>query len=454
MKTWITGATLVTEEGVKEADLLFDQKILAIGGDFSQEDAQKVEGKGKWILPGGVDIHTHMTLDVGIAQVVDDFVSGGAAAVCGGTTTIVDHVGFAPKNAPLSHSPKSYLEKNLGKSTIDFALHGVFQHLQENTLQELEELVSQGLRSYKLYMTYDYRMKDEEILIILKKMKELGALAYFHGENHQMIQDLRQEFLEKGLIAPKYHPLSRPPHSEGEAITRLIRLAKEAGNAPIYVVHLSTKEGLEAIKQGRKEGNPHIYAETCPQYLMFTDEVYENPQEGLKYIMSPPLRKPQDVQALWQGLEEGHIQTLATDHCPFHFATQKQMGKDDFTKCPNGAGGVAERFPVFLAEAVYGRNWSLPQFVEVISTAPAKIAGLYPQKGVISLGSDSDLIVIDPYITETVDIAKLHGNSDYSLYQGKKQAVIHSVYQRGRKTMENNVFLGDPSWGRYLGGLK
>ncbi|MFI3253084.1 MAG: dihydropyrimidinase [Eubacteriales bacterium] len=440
MVTLIKNSQIVTETKVFCGDILFDEKILAIGNNLSIEEGEVLEGY--IVLAGGVDIHTHMTLDVGIAKVVDDFVSGGQAALCGGTTSIIDHVGFAPVDSPLSTSPHEYVEKNGDKAAIDFGLHGVFQHFHKNTLEEMKVLAEEGITSFKIYLTYDYRLQDEDIVEILQKTKEWGILPIFHAENHQMVTNLKESFVEKGNLSAQYHPLSRPAEAEALAIKHLVSLAKEAGNAPIYIAHLSSQLGLEEVIQGKKEGNPYIYAETCPQYLMLTDEVYDNPVEGLKYILSPPIHKKEDREALWQGLMDGHIQTIGTDHCPFHFYGAKQRGKDNFTLCPNGAPGVAERLPLLYVEAVEKRGMSLCDFSKLVSGNPAKFAGLYPEKGSLTVGSDSDLLLFSPDCKDIVQIDLLEGNADYSLYEGFPMQTVQRVYQRGKLVVEHGKCIG------------
>ncbi len=430
MLNLIKDSKIVTETGVIQGDILFSEQILAIGKDLHHADAKVYTAD--LVLPGGVDIHTHMTLDVGTTKVVDDFQSGGRAAIQGGTTTLVDHVGFAPENSPLSTSPHEYIRKNRQNTAIDFGIHGVFQHFHQNSLSQLRSLAEEGIRSFKIYLTYDYRLEDSAIVEILALCKELGVLPIFHAENHEILQKTRENLLSQGKISPSYHGISRPVVAESLAISHLISLAKKAGNAPLLIAHLSSEEGLQAIIQGKMDGNPHIYAETCPQYLCFTEKVYENPQEALKFIMSPPLRSQADQEALWWGISQGHIQTLGTDHCSFHYLGAKQQGKDNFTLCPNGAPGVQERMAVFYQDGVASGRLNLEEYVSLTATNPAKLSGLYPQKGVLQVGSDGDILCLSQRETTEIDVNTLEGNSDYSLYQGKTVPKIEKVFQKGR----------------------
>lgn len=448
MAILIKNSHIVTEKEIIQGDLLFDEKIIAIGSDISAEAEEILENYV--VLPGGVDIHTHMTLDVGFAQVVDDFVTGGQAALAGGTTTLVDHVGFAAENAPLSASPKAYIEKNAHKTAIDFGVHGVFQHFHQDTLGEMESLAKEGITSFKIYLTYDYRLTDQAIVEILKKTKELGVLPIFHAEQHEMIEELRQKYQEEGKLTAKYHALSRPVESEVLAIGKLIALAKEAGNAPIYIAHLSSKAGLEEIIRGKLAGNPHIYAETCPQYLYLTQEKLDDPVEGLKYILSPPLRQAEDQQALWLGLAQGHIQTVATDHCPFDFHGAKQLGVDDFTKCPNGAPGVGERMPLLFYSAMVEKRLNLLELAQVSATNPAKFAGLYPKKGALQVSADSDLLLMSPSGVGKISTQGLFGMADYSAYEGLPCGEVARVYQRGQLRYADGKCVADGHSGMYL----
>ena len=454
MKTLVKNGMIVSPEDTYEADVLIEDGVIeCIGKNLEAKfgDADKViDAKGKYVLPGGIDVHTHMDIDVGIARAVDDFYTGTVAAACGGTTTIVDHMGFGPAGCPLHHQLDVYHGLADDKAVIDYGFHGVVQHVDESILNELETMMDDGVQSTKVYMTYGYKIDDDGILEVLKKMKELHGITAFHCENHYVVEHLKKEYGDAGKTAPIYHAKSRPNLAEAEAVRRVLYLAKLAGDAPVYIVHLSCKESLEAVEEARKNGQKNIFVETCTQYLTLTEDRYKDP-DGLKYIMSPPLRTQQDLDALWKGLESGEIQIVATDHCPFNYAKEKQDGKDDFRKCPNGAPGVEERMILLFSEGVMKNKISINKLVEVACTNPAKVYGMYPKKGIIEPGADGDLVIIDADAKQTLTHEMMHGAVDYTSYEGTDlHGKIDLVMQRGNIIAENNEFKGNRGDGEYL----
>lgn len=453
MSLLIKNGTIVTASDTYNGDIYIEEGIITeIGTNIDKASDEIIDAKGKYVIPGGVDVHTHLNLDVGIAVANDDFYTGTVAAACGGTTTIIDHMGFGPKGCDLKHQVNVYHGYADGNAVIDYSFHGVIQHINDDILEETESIVKEeGIPSFKVYLTYDYMLEDENVLKVLKRLKELGGITTVHCENHGSIKVLREYFVNNGFKTPKYHPLSRPAEAEGEAVNRMINLASIADNAPLYIVHLSSKIGLSYIKMAN-EREENIYAETCPQYLVLDDSKYEEDNnEGLKYIMSPPLRKKEDIDALWKGINDGYIKTIATDHCPFSFKTDKQLGKDDFTKCPNGAPGIEERMPLIFSEGVMKNRISINKFVEVCSTNPAKIFGVYPKKGVIQVGSDGDIVIIDPTIEKTLKVKDLHSNVDYSAYEGiKLKGYPIMTISRGKIIVKNNIFIGEKGYGNFL----
>lgn len=456
MKTVIKNGMVVTSGSSFPADILIEgekiQSIGTIGKELYEQmgDVQIIDAAGKYVFPGAVDVHTHMDLDVGISRAVDDFYDGTVAAACGGTTSIVDHMAFGPAGIPLHYMFHEYEKLAGGKAVIDYGFHGTMQHLDDDILTELETMMADGIPSVKLYMTYNYKMNDAEILQTLRKMKEIHGITAFHCENHEVTEFLKKENREKGNLAPIYHAKSRPNAVEAEAVERVLRLARMAGDAPVYIVHLSCKESLEAVRAARKEGQKNIFVETCPQYLTLTEERYLD-EDGLKYIMSPPLRTQEDCDALWEGIADGSIQVVATDHCPFNYAKEKQMGKDDFTCCPNGAPGVEERFPILFSEGVKKGRITLQQLVQVACTNPCRIYGLEPEKGDIYPGADADLIILDPEKNYELTHDRMHGAVDYTMYEGKEiQGEIELVMQRGKVLVKENCFVGEKGAGRFL----
>ena len=458
MKTWIRGGMIVTDEEVKRGDLLLlDGKILESADSFAEDDpkvqgAQIMDVSGKYVLPGAVDIHTHMDLDVGIARVIDDFYDGTVAAACGGTTTIVDHMAFGPKGCSPWHQVKEYHRLADGNAVVDYGFHGVLQHVSDQVLDEMAQIArEEGITSFKVYMTYDYMLDDLALMQIMRRAKEEKILIASHCENHGMVTDNRSRFVREGKTQVKWHPVSRPAEAEAEAVNRFLYLAKAAGEAPAYIVHLSTRLGLEEVRRARRAGQKHFGAETCPQYLLLDEKMYDDPQEGLKALMAPPLRRREDRDALWQALAEDELDTIATDPCPFTFAKQKQQGAKDFTKGPSGAPGVEERLILLYSEGVVKGRITLPQLVKYACANPARVAGLYPRKGKLAPGADADIVILDPEKEWTMSTSLMHGASDYTCYEGMKiRGSIKQVLLRGRVIAEDGSFVGARGDGQYL----
>ncbi|MDR0496553.1 MAG: dihydropyrimidinase [Treponema sp.] len=448
----VKGALVLTEDAEEKNDILCSgEKIKQIGKDLFAQNAEIINAEGKIVIPGGVDVHTHLCLDVGFATVSDDFHSGTLAAAWGGTTTIVDHPGFGPAGCSLDTQIKKYHELAAGKAVIDYSFHGVIQHVDEEVLAMMGILAEEGITSYKVYTTYGFKLSDSEIYRVLEKAKELKTLIAVHPENDGVINHLREKFLMEGKLSPEYHPLSRPAECEAEAVSRMILLAKMAGDAPLYIVHLSNALSLDFLKGARSRGQKNLYVETCPQYLLLDESLYKLPGiEGLKYLMCPPLRGAADREALWNGLKND-IDTIATDHCPFFFETQKILGKDDFTKCPSGAPGIEERIPLMYSEGVAKKRISLRRFTELCCSTPAKLFGLYPQKGVIKEGSDADMVIIDPEKREVLNRNNLHANVDYSAYEGiEVQGCPVCIISRGEVIIHDGISSATPGRGRFI----
>ena len=457
MKKLIKNGQIATDSEVFKGDILIeDEKIIEVGENIECADAEVIDAEGMYVMPGAVDVHTHMDLDVGFARAIDDFYDGTVAAACGGTTTIVDHMAFGPKDCSLWHQVNEYHRLADGNAVVDYGFHGVFQHVNDATFSEMKEIKEEeGITSFKVYLTYDYRLEDEDVFRVLRAAKEAGIVITVHCENHGVLTRLRKEFPEEGKTEAKYHPLSRPPRCEAEAVNRMIHIAAMAGDAPLYIVHLSSAEGLHEVMKARAEKRPHLGVETCIQYLILNDSEYDDPEEGLKAIMSPPLRKDRDREELWQALAEGGIiDTVATDHCPFHFRegkAEKQYGKDDFTKCPNGAPGVQERLLLLFSEGFMKGRISLPQVVKYASSEPCRMFGMYPQKGSLEPGTDADIVIIDPSGKTLIDREYIRGASDYSCYEGMTlDGSVERVFLRGSEIARNGRFTGKKGDGRYL----
>ena len=445
----IKNGRVVTEDSVIEADILIkDGIIVNIGSGLT--DTDMINAAGKYVLPGGIDVHTHLNLDVGIAVAQDDFYTGTVAAACGGTTTIVDHPGFGPTGCSLDHQINLYHDYARGKAVIDYSFHGVIQHVDDNVLAKMETLIDEGITSHKIYMTYGFKMTDEGIYAVLKRAKELGVMVTVHPENDALVNTRRKELAEAGCTAPKYHAESRPEACEAEAIFRVSQISSVAGDAPLYIVHLSNHLGMQAINMAKKNGLKNIFVETCPQYLLLDDSYYER-EDGLKYVLSPPLRNKANNALLWDDIIAGDINTIATDHCPFDYTLKTKLGKDDFTKCPNGMPGVELRFPLMFSEGVLNRRISANTFAKVCATNPAKLFGLYPKKGVIKEGSDADIVIMDTKRGYAVSHNALHENVDYTPYEGMRlNCGIGCVISRGEIIVKNNSYIGAKARGQFV----
>ncbi|HIX15351.1 MAG TPA: dihydropyrimidinase [Candidatus Hungatella pullicola] len=432
--------------------LIEGETIKAVGKNIPEEGRCVIDAVGKYVIPGAVDVHTHMDLQAGQCRAVDDFYHGTVAAACGGTTTIVDHMAFGPAGCSLWHQVKEYHRLADGKAVVDYGFHGVIQHVNQEILREMGEIFrDEGITSFKIYLTYDNKLSDLEVFQVLERAKELGAVIPVHCENDGVVNYLREKFKKEKKEMASFHPLSRPSRCEAEAVGRMLHLAAMAGNAPVYIVHLSSMEGLKEIEKAACEGRKNIGVETCTQYLTLTDQCYQDPKEGLKFIMSPPLRSQEDCQALWKGIERGLIDVIATDHCPFCYSGDKQLGAEDFTKCPNGAPGVEERLSVIFSQGVAEGKITIEKMVDLLCTMPSKMYGLYPQKGVIQPGADGDIVILDPEKERILTKSQLHSAADYTCYEGMKvRGDIDKVIQRGRIIVDNHQFLGKRGDGKYI----
>ena len=447
----IVNGIIAGEDGIRRGDIRIEgETISEIAPELApRENEQVIDACGKIIIPGGVDVHTHMDLDLGSVRATDDFYTGTVAAACGGTTTIVDHMGFGPRGCSIKHQADVYHRLAEGNAAVDYGFHGVLDHVDDSILNEVESLIDEGITSHKFYLTYSGKISDYEIIRLMERASALGVLLAVHAENDGSIAWLREKYRAEGKTAPIYHARSRPPESEAEAVSRMAWLAGISGDAPLYIVHLSSKLGLETVRAARMRGQKNIFAETCPQYLLLDESLYQR-EDGLKFIMSPPLRSPENLEALWDGVRGGDINVIATDHCPFFYGKEKQLGKGDFTKAPGGAPGVEARIPLMFAQL--GKNrLSIERLVTLCCANPARLFGLYPKKGVVAVGSDADLVLIDPGVKTSLRHGMLHENCDYTPYEGLPlNGYPVMTISRGEMIVQDGRFIGQKGRGRYL----
>ncbi|MGD0983807.1 MAG: dihydropyrimidinase [Acidimicrobiales bacterium] len=458
MRTVITGGTLVTADGASPMDILVqDEKVAALAAGFSglsetwKQGADIVfDATGRYVVPGGIDAHTHMDMPFGGTTSADTFETGTRAAAWGGTTMIIDFA-IQTKNESLLAGMDTWQAKADGACAVDYSFHAIISDVTEASLKEMDELVAQGVTSFKLFMAYPgvFYSTDKDILRAMDRASGNGALIMMHAENGIAIDAIVAAAIARGQTDPIYHGLTRPAEMEGEAAARAIRLA-QVTRAPLYIVHVSSAPALEAIVEARDRGQ-HVFAETCPQYLFLSEEDMARPGfEGAKFVCTPPLRPREHQAVLWRGLRTDDLSVVATDHCPFCFAEQKELGVGDFTKIPNGLPGVENRMDLIFQGVVSGEI-SLPRWVEVTSTNPAKMFGLFPRKGTIAPGSDADIVVYDPAGEQTISAATHHMAVDYSCYEGLRiKGHVDAVFSRGRQIISDGQYTGEAGHGRFV----
>src|SRR5213593_3988118 len=408
--TIIANGRVVTATDTYQSDVAISQgRITAIGQSLPRENAGKIiDAAGKFVFPGGIVVHTHLDMPFGGTTSADDFETGTRAAAFGGTTTLIDFA-IQYKGQTLRTAFDTWMQKASSKAVSDYAFHCIITDLADAQLAEMNALVREGVTSFKLFMAYPgvFMLDDASIFKALQTTAKNGGLVCMHAENGSAIDVIVQQALAEGQTAPKYHALTRPARSEAEATHRAIALS-EIADVPIYIVHLSAAEALEMVTEARDRGLP-AFAETCPQYLFLSYDNYEEPGfDGAKYVMSPPLRGKETQDQLWRGLASNDLQAVSTDHCPFCMKEQKDLGRDDFSKIPNGAPGIETRMSLVFDGGVRTGKIGLNRFVELSSTSPAKIFGLFPRKGTVAPGSDADLVVCDPKKKQTLSARTLH----------------------------------------------
>ena len=453
MNTLIQNGRVVTAEETRLADVLIEGEIIreVRGGIPADPKMHVIDAAGMYVLPGGIDCHTHLDMPFGGSNSSDDFETGTRAAAFGGTTSIVDFA-IQARGTRMRDALDTWLKKAEGKACVDYGLHMIVTDLGECGLEDMDDLVNEGVASFKLFMAYPnvLMVDDATIFKALSRTAKNGALICMHAENGSVIDVIVARALAEGKTAPVYHALTRPTRAEAEAVHRAIAMAEIAGT-PVYIVHLSCEDALNQVREARDRGVP-AFAETCPQYLLLSIEELERPNfEGAKYVFTPPLRTKENLPKLWDGLQDDHLQVVSTDHCPFCFEDQKILGKDDFTKIPNGGPGIENRLQLIHHHGVNAGKISLNRFVEITSTAPARIFGMYPKKGAIAAGSDADLVIWDPGALYTISAHTHHMRVDYSMFEGfEVKGNVRTVMSRGEVIVDGGQWLGKAGRGQYL----
>jgi dihydropyrimidinase len=442
----IKNGTIVNADGIFRADIgIKDGKISVIADDIDTAGCENiVDASGKLVLPGAIDAHTHLAMPFGGTISSDDYFAGTRAAACGGTTTVFDFV-LQDFGETMVDAVKRRDALCAPVAAVDYSYHVAVKDVSGGLLDSIEECVEYGVPSFKVFMVYDFGVTDGVFYQVLQKAKECGALIGVHAENNELVNTLTKQFLSEGKTSAWYHYMSRPEFVEGEADERAIQWAKAVG-APLYIVHLANKQGVEAVTKAKDEGYT-IYAETCPQYLEFTCDVYKR-EDGRNFVCSPPMKGEESRQALWEAIKRGDIDTIATDHCPFQ-SYEKDWGKDDFTKIPNGCAGIENMYPYMLSAANTGKI-PFTKAVEICSANPAKIFGC-KDKGSISIGKDADIVIYDQSIDFTITNDKMHSNCDHTIWEG---ITVHGypvqTYSRGKLVYDNGEFVGEQGWGKFV----
>jgi dihydropyrimidinase len=449
----IVNGRVATATDTYAADVAINSgKISAMGQSLPRENAAHIiDAAGRYVIPGGIDVHTHLDMPFGGTTSADDFETGTRAAAFGGTTTLIDFA-IQYKGQNLRTAFDTWMGKAAGKAVCDYAFHCIVTDVGGAQLDEMNALVREGVTSFKMFMAYPgvFMLDDASIFRALRVTAKNGGLVCMHAENGGAIDVLVQQALAEGKKAPKYHALTRPTTAEAEATARAIALAEMAGS-PVYIVHLSCNEALEKVREARDRGLP-VYAETCPQYLYLSLDNFDAPGfEGAKYVFTPPLREKWHQEKLWNGLKCDHLQVVSTDHCPFCFKEQKELGRDDFTKIPNGGPGVEHRLSLIYSGGVAQGRFSINRFVQLVSTAPAKLFGLYPRKGTIAVGSDADLVIFNAERKHTISAKTHHMRVDYSMFEGiQVTGMPDVVLSRGKVVVENDKFVGRAGAGEFV----
>ncbi|MGN6725993.1 MAG: dihydropyrimidinase, partial [Tepidisphaeraceae bacterium] len=447
----VRGAAVVTPAGVLVADVAVSDGLIETVGVVEDAGLEELDGSGLHLFPGGIDPHVHMQLPFGGTVSSDDFRSGTLAAAFGGTTSIIDFA-IQYKGKTFAETLDDWDRKSAGQCAIDYSYHLGITKYEPRHEPEFAQVIARGIPTFKLFLAYPgvFMVDDRTMFRVMQSAGRAGGLTLIHAENGVVIQEMIENLIAAGKIEPKYHAQSRPAVTEIDGAARAIRVA-ELADAPVFIVHVSTAGTVEELRRARERGQ-RAFGETCTQYLFFDDTKYDQPNfEGAKYVFTPPLRPKENIEPLWDALRLGYLQEVSTDHCPFHFKGQKELGRDSFTKIPNGGPGVEDRLAMVYQGAVVERGFSLSQWVNLISTASAKMFGMYPKKGTIAPGSDADIVIFDPNRSQIRSAKTHHSDCDYNLFEGMTvNGVVDTVLSRGKTIIRNGQYLGAPGDGKFI----
>lgn len=452
MTTLIQNGRIVTASDDYTADLWIEgETVKAIGVDLPLKADQTLDATGKLVIPGGIDPHVHMELPFGGTVSSDDFRSGTRAAAFGGTTTIIDFA-IQYKGKTFQQTIDDWHAKADGRCAIDYSFHLAITEYEARHKSEFKSVIDQGITTFKLFLAYPgvFMVDDQTMFRVMQSAGEAGGMTLVHAENGAAITELINGLVAAGKLAPKYHAISRPPAMQADGVARAVRVA-EVAKAPVFIVHVSCEAAMTELQRARDKGNA-AFGETCTQYLFLDESLYDKPDfEGAKYIFTPPLVGKENIEPLWKGLRLGYLQEVSTDHCPFHFKVQKELGRDSFTKIPNGGPGVEDRLAMVYHGSVVERGFSLNKFVDITSTASAKMFGMFPKKGTIAVGSDADIVLFDPDREQVRSAKTHHQNCDYNLFEGMRiKGVVETVLSRGKTIIAGGKYSGEQGDGKFV----
>ena len=452
MSVLIKNGRIITAADDYVADVFIDgETVSMIGKNLPVEADKTIDAAGKLVIPGAIDPHVHMQLPFGGTVSSDDFETGTRAAAWGGTTTIIDFA-IQYKGKTFEQTLDDWDDKSMGRCAIDYGYHLAVTEYEARHKSEFRKVIDRGVSTFKIFLAYPgvFMIDDQTMFRVMQSAGETGGMTLVHAENGIAITEMINNLVAAGKLEPKYHAVSRPPVMQADGVARACKVA-EVAKAPVFIVHVSCEAAMIELQRSRDAGNA-AYGETCTQYLFLDESYYDLPNfEGAKYVFTPPLTPKENIEPLWKGLKLGYLQEVSTDHCPFFFKGQKELGRESFTGIPNGGPGVEDRLTMVYHGGVIERGFTLNKWVDLCSTASSKLFGMFPKKGTIAVGSDADIVIFDPNAEQVRSAATHHSNCDYNLFEGMKvKGKVETVLSRGKTIIESNKYLGKPGDGKFL----